>query len=174
MIFCLFFPGAKESFARCFDAITHGLPYDYESITHFSAYQYARGSQPVIVPVNHSISMDILGEGNQGYPSGLDLLHINIVYCEGIVLNCFVHNYRMIYNTCVYIIALDHFLLACLIKHILRPKIYICTHPHKCLQCKVCISLNEKLPSFNFVKMFQAVWPYIVRLGYIFDMKKVF
>ena len=77
------FQGATPFFWRWFDTITHGLPYDYRSVTHHSASQFARGSQLVIVPENDSIPADILGSGNDQFPSEYDALHINLVYCGG-------------------------------------------------------------------------------------------
>ena len=75
--------GAKPFFQKWFDTITHGLPYDYRSVTHHSAFQFARGSLPVIVPKNDSIPVDILGSGNDQFPSEYDTLHVNLVYCDG-------------------------------------------------------------------------------------------
>ena len=77
------FEGGKPFFEKWFDTITHGLPYDYRSVTHHSASQFARGSQPVIDPKNRSIPAEILGSGNGQFPSEYDVLHINLVYCDG-------------------------------------------------------------------------------------------
>ena len=77
------FWGGGSSFEKCMDTITHGLPYDYRSVTHHSAFHLARGSQPVIVPKNRSIPEDILGSGNDQFPTEYDILHINLVYCDG-------------------------------------------------------------------------------------------
>ena len=58
-----------------------GIPYNYYSIMHYNAYTYSSNDKPTLVPLDHNVPVEILGTAS--YPSNLDLLHINTMYCDG-------------------------------------------------------------------------------------------
>ena len=62
-----------------------GVPYEYGSMMHFQSRQYSISNDRTIVPL---IGWAKLGMSNQAselqsYPTKLDYLHINLLYCEG-------------------------------------------------------------------------------------------
>lgn len=59
---------------------TQGVPYDFGSIMHYSAYAFSRNGRPTIVPKDRSISLSALGQ-RDGL-STEDLEHINTLYCS--------------------------------------------------------------------------------------------
>lgn len=58
-----------------------GIPYEYESFTHFGAFHYSNNQRPTLVPKNDSIPLEVLGSAK--LPTLKDYLHINLLYCEG-------------------------------------------------------------------------------------------
>ncbi len=99
---------------------TYGIPYDLDSIMHYGAYAFSYNEQPTIKPRNSSIPLARLGQ-RRGF-SEKDLMHINALYCEGIVsknnchtgtlLNfslCFLHfrgNFHSYVDTMVFLVVL--------------------------------------------------------------------
>ena len=63
---------------------TQGMPYEYRSIMHPTVCSFGKGrNKQTIVPLN------IRGTcSDTGYPTVLDVLHINILYCEGNIYAC--------------------------------------------------------------------------------------
>ena len=64
------------------DANTLGLPYDFQSVMHYSSTAFQRaGGLRTITPVNPNISADILGQ--REILTDLDIEHVNRRYCNG-------------------------------------------------------------------------------------------
>ena len=63
------------------EAGTQGVPYDYESIMHYSAFSGTKNKQRVIVPLGNIPKPLLLGKLD--YPSEYDYLHVNLLYCKG-------------------------------------------------------------------------------------------
>ena len=61
-------------------ATTQGVPYDYRSLMHYSAYAFTQNERPTIQPIDQSISLSDLGQRN-GFSTN-DLQHVNALYCE--------------------------------------------------------------------------------------------
>lgn len=58
---------------------TQGLPYQYQSLMHFSLDEYSKYYYKfTITPIPIPFSTGSL------YPTNLDYLHIKLLYCEGI------------------------------------------------------------------------------------------
>ena len=60
------------------DTSTQGVEYDYRSIMHPRVFAFGKRRTKTIVPINYTGPV-----ANTAYPTGLDILHINIMYCEG-------------------------------------------------------------------------------------------
>ena len=59
---------------------TQELPYDYRSIMHFSSTEYSfKYPRQTLAPLNRTVAQ----LGGSSYPTRLDYLHINLLYCEG-------------------------------------------------------------------------------------------
>ena len=58
------------------------MAYDYRSVMHPGAYALSKGRNRTIVLL-HFIDDD----SDKTYPSALDMVHINIMYCEGNTYN---------------------------------------------------------------------------------------
>ena len=71
------------------------LPYQYDSIMHFTAYQHSLNDQPTIEPLNMDIPSEFLGSRNEA--SFWDYLHINLLYCDGNVHHIYMCVYIFIY-----------------------------------------------------------------------------
>ena len=68
---------------------TQGVPYDYHSIMHFSSRAFAKSTfVKTIEPLNFRDAF-----GKASYPTFLDTLHLNFLYCEGMHM----YNY-IVYN----------------------------------------------------------------------------
>lgn len=59
---------------------TQGVPYDFSSIMHYSAYAFSRNGKPTILPKDKSISLGTLGQRTR--LSTKDLQHIKALYCD--------------------------------------------------------------------------------------------
>ena len=59
---------------------TSGIPYDFSSIMHYSAYSFSRNGQPTIEPRDSSISLRSLGQRRE--LSSKDLQHVQAIYCQ--------------------------------------------------------------------------------------------
>ena len=60
---------------------TQNLPYDYHSIMHYKAFELSKNTTPTIKSLNASVPECSLG--NSKVPTSLDILHINLLYCDG-------------------------------------------------------------------------------------------
>ena len=60
---------------------TQGIPYDCESIMHYSSTAFSRNGQATIVPVARSACTGTLGQ-REGLTSS-DRLHVTTLYCDG-------------------------------------------------------------------------------------------
>ena len=58
---------------------TQGLPYDYKSVMHPNMFAFGGGSSKTIVPL---MAIGRLSIGP--YPTAVDMLHLNFLYCGGI------------------------------------------------------------------------------------------
>ena len=65
---------------------SQGIPYDYLSIMHYSAFDKSKNGRMTIKPVNSSVSPDVLGSAPS--PTPYDYLHIKLTYCEGKTVTC--------------------------------------------------------------------------------------
>ena len=54
------------------------MPYDYMSVMHLGMYAFAKGKSKTIVPLQAINRFSF-----EAYPTDLDILHINVMYCEG-------------------------------------------------------------------------------------------
>lgn len=73
------------------DSDTQTVPYDYDSIMHYGAYDFSMNGQPTIVPKN-GVSRDRIGQRER--LSASDLMQVNIRYCPGLV-NIEIFNSRL-------------------------------------------------------------------------------
>ena len=88
-----------------------GIPYDFDSIMHYGAYDFAIDNNvPVIQPQDSSISVSRLGQRSRLSP--YDIMQVNIRYCPGMfqtvavtVVKCYVHRYAHMDVHCPFIIA---------------------------------------------------------------------
>lgn len=58
---------------------TEGLPYDYQSVQHPDKYYTTSNGQPTLMPLKD------VGPPNTGLFTAFDYLHINLVYCQGML-----------------------------------------------------------------------------------------
>ena len=57
---------------------TQGVAYDYKSVMHLNAFAFAKGTNETMLPLKSDCPLyDTI------LPSSLDILHANILYCEG-------------------------------------------------------------------------------------------
>ena len=70
-----------NSFQILPEYISQGIPYDYASIMHYTASEFSKNGQFTIVPINNSVSPDILNSAIT--PTPYDYLHVNLLYCGG-------------------------------------------------------------------------------------------
>ena len=73
--------GKEDLFKISESSSTQNLPYDYHSIMHYKAFEFSKNITPTIQSLNASIPQCSLG--NSGVPTSFDILHINLLYCEG-------------------------------------------------------------------------------------------
>ena len=74
--------GAEVYFAVQDSSTAQRLPYDYESVMHFVHNELSIShKKSTIIPRNHVIPLGFLGMSKTG--TGLDFLHINLLYCGG-------------------------------------------------------------------------------------------
>ena len=69
----------QEMFDRSSSGTSQQLPYDYESITHISAYAYSKNGKPTTQPI-YAPDVEL---GTSILPTSLDYLHIKLLYCNG-------------------------------------------------------------------------------------------
>ena len=69
-------------FALELNATSQGLPYDFESIMHFrhDAFSHNNYDSTLLAKIQN-MSSETLGSSNMG--TGLDFLHIRLLYCGG-------------------------------------------------------------------------------------------
>ena len=73
---------AEKYFEMEQQAISQGLPYDYESVMHFRHNEFSLDNQSsTLVPKKERISLESLGRSLAG--TDLDYLHLNLLYCDG-------------------------------------------------------------------------------------------
>lgn len=77
--FCII--GTESNFVKLSSTVatTNGVPYDYRSIMHYSAYAFSYNGQPTIDTLN-GVSRSQLGQRN-GF-SAYDLSHVQELYCS--------------------------------------------------------------------------------------------
>lgn len=84
----IFFIGYEQWFERLQRTTSQGLPYDYDSIMHYSSTKYSTSNASTIVPLNETVRLGIRKEllllG--AYPTKFDYLHINLLYCSGKII----------------------------------------------------------------------------------------
>ena len=90
MLYC--FPGL----VREFDIVdentsTQAIPYDYKSVMHPSFNAFAIRGTKTILPLKYGVHVS-----HSSYPTELDLLHINNMYCGGNT-----HHYQHMHSICV-------------------------------------------------------------------------
>ena len=57
---------------------TQEMPYDYKSVMHLGTHVFTKGRDKTIVPLK------AIGHLSIGpYPTTLDIIHINMLYCQG-------------------------------------------------------------------------------------------
>ena len=61
--------------------ISQMLPYDYRSVMHYKPKLNSSNTESVMVPVSKSVSVATFGQSD--FPTCLDYLHINLLYCGG-------------------------------------------------------------------------------------------
>ena len=69
------------------EATTQGVPYDFESVMHYSAYAFSRNDRPTIVPKDNSIPLSFLGQRN-GFTER-DIQHARALYCGEFEITAF-------------------------------------------------------------------------------------
>ena len=77
---------------------TQGLRYDYLSAMHPDMYKFGKGRMKTIVPLNF-----IGCFSHVAYPSDLDILHMNILYCEGNTYNYTLLHTCILHSTHIYV-----------------------------------------------------------------------
>lgn len=61
-----------------------GIPYDYGSVMHYSAYAFAVDRRtPTITPIDSSVSLSALGQ--RGGFSSSDITHARLLYCSNTI-----------------------------------------------------------------------------------------
>ena len=60
------------------DATSQGTFYDFNSIMHFDSHMFSRNGRPTIIPKVTGIKL-----AKNRVPTGLDYLHITLLYCDG-------------------------------------------------------------------------------------------
>lgn len=62
--------------------ISQGLPYDFESVMHYTSKASSKNGRSTLLPKDSNIPPQLLG--NAQVPTTYDYLHINLLYCGGI------------------------------------------------------------------------------------------
>ena len=79
---CTFpYTGSESKFAISDDFVTQSLPYDYQSVMHYTIDAYSKNDQPTIISKNSYVSNETLGSAE--VPTDLDFLHLKLLYCQG-------------------------------------------------------------------------------------------
>ena len=76
--------GYRRNFNKYSGSIAdvQGIPYDFDSLMHYGAYDFAINRNiPVIRPRSSSISLSRIGQRNRLSP--YDIMQVNIRYCPG-------------------------------------------------------------------------------------------
>lgn len=73
--------GYSHNFYKQRNADTQGVPYDFDSVMHYSATAFAKPGTKTIVPRDPNIDLASLGQ--RSHLSTWDMLQINIRYCPG-------------------------------------------------------------------------------------------
>ena len=63
---------------------TNGIPYDYRSIMHYSAFAFSANGQPTVIPLAAGVSLSELGQRTA--MTELDIDHINLLYDCGVTV----------------------------------------------------------------------------------------
>jgi len=72
----------QHNFERQAQGKVQGIPYDFDSLMHYGAYDFAINRNiPVIKPRDSSISISRLGQRDKLSP--YDIMQVNIRYCPG-------------------------------------------------------------------------------------------
>ena len=82
---CTFpYTGRKSRFTILDDFVTQSLPYDYQSVMHYTINAYSKNDQPTIISRKSCVPNETLGSAED--PTDLDFLHLKLLYCQG--MNC--------------------------------------------------------------------------------------
>ena len=80
--FAAVYIGFEEKFWIQNRSTSQGLPYDFSSVMHFRHRAFSRSRcKSTVVPHNRTVPITILGRSATG--SGLDFLHLTLLYCGG-------------------------------------------------------------------------------------------
>ena len=79
----IFTAGYERNFekATSFFSTTQGVPYDYDSVMHYSSHAFSTNDQATITPRDKSVKLSRLGQ-REGF-SHNDVLHVKALYCPG-------------------------------------------------------------------------------------------
>ena len=75
--------GYESRFAISDQLVTQTLPYDYESIMHYTAKAYSKNDQYTIISNKGCVSNESLGSAE--VPTKTDFMHIIFLYCHGML-----------------------------------------------------------------------------------------
>lgn len=79
----IFTVGYERNFEKTtsFFSTTQGVPYDYDSVMHYSSHAFSTNDQATITPRDESVKLSRLGQ-REGF-SHNDVLHVKALYCPG-------------------------------------------------------------------------------------------